>query len=175
MTRSVILQRSEGSEYRRGNPTMRCTFLPPHMLRRSPTPAIPSNATARTPRSSSPRSSAASASQRAPSRRSPPAVRSSPCTTRGTASAFRGCSCAAAATAQRGRHTTARGEDVRLLPPRVGPRLDRRARAAARLHRALRRRLRQRAVERPADGLRRRRRQALQPLHEVASTSSPTS
>ena len=45
------------------------------------------------------------------------------------------------------------------------------ARPAAQGVRALRRRLRQRLLGRPADGVRRRRRGAVQPVHDLASTS----
>ena len=55
------------------------------------------------------------------------------------------------------------------------PPLDRRRGPAARRDRALRPGLQQRLLGRPADGLRRRRRRDLQPLHGRRSTSSATS
>ena len=56
--------------------------------------------------------------------------------------------------------------DLRFLLGGIRSPLDRRRRHGARCDRPLRRQLRQRVLERPADGLRRRRRRALQPVHE---------
>src|SRR5512132_2195886 len=62
---------------------------------------------------------------------------------------------------------------LRFLRAGLRPQLHRRRGSTARCHGALRSRLRQRLLERPAHGLRRRRRAALQPLHHFPRRHRP--